>query len=144
MLDLLFVYGSLMSEVPSAASRWLRQHSSLIAKDSLPGHLYDLGRYPGLVMEENKPALVYGEIHRLYKPAEALRYLDEYEGTAMANPEYERIVCQTMQQRNCWVYQYLPTDHSLPRIQGGDYYTFYPTNSRHLTFISRKDASTAN
>lgn len=144
MTDLIFVYGSLMRTVPSAASLWLQQNASFIAEDSVPGALYDVGRYPGLVLSPEANTEVFGEVHRLYKPEVALAYLDEYEGTALEHPEYNRLQCTTSAGFHCWFYQLLTYHQDYPPIPGGDYNTFYPTNLRHLTFIGRSDASTSN
>lgn len=144
MTDLIFVYGSLMQAVPSAASKWLRNQATFLAKDSVAGELIDAGRYPGLLINTNAELAVQGEVHRLHDPVQGLKFLDEYEGTDLEVPEYERLVCRTLQGYECWVYQYLTYQQIFPAIPGGDYRTYYPTNSHHLAFINRIDASTSN
>lgn len=144
MTDLIFVYGSLMRKVPSAASKWLAQHAIFVAEDTVQGELFDVGRYPGLVLRSNPDQLVFGEVFRLKMPADALQYLDQYEGTELTQPEYERLICQTEQGHQCWLYQFLSYQQAYPLIASGDYSTYYPTNPRHLAFIGRSDASTSN
>lgn len=144
MTDLIFVYGSLMSKVPSRASEWLAQNASLLCMDAVHGQLFDLGSYPGLVVNANSPELVIGEVHRLKKREQALIYLDKYEGVAVPVPEYERRLCLTLQGFHCWVYEFLPYKNVFPLISSGNYNTYYPTNSRHLAFIQQSDASSTN
>lgn len=144
MTDLVFVYGSLMSTVPSHASHWLTQNATFVAQDSLGGYLYDLGRYPGLVLSATAVNLVQGEIHRLYDQDQALTYLDAYEGVDLASPEYRRKLCRTQNGFYCWVYEFMPNQEIFPLIPSGEYNAYYPTNSHHLAFIQRSDASTSN
>ena len=146
MTDLIFVYGSLMSNVPSQAGKWLAQNATRLATDELRGRLYDLGRYPGLLLvtSAQDQNLVRGEVYRMTRPKEALAYLDEYEGVDLPVPEYQRKLCHTQQGYHCWVYELMPGGQEFPLIGSGDYSTYYPTNSRHLAFIQRSDASTSS
>ena len=144
MIDLIFVYGSLMSTVPSAASSWLQQQARLVGEDQVRGYLYDLGQYPGIIIDDSSPDLVKGEVYQLYQVDTGLSYLDAYEGTEITRPEYERIQCATTAGRLCWVYQFLWTGPSYSLITSGDYCTYYPTNPHHLAFINRIDASVQN
>lgn len=84
MTDLLFVYGTLMATAGDAMGRVERVR---LARESVPlgvattrGQLYDLGRYPGLVVGAAHAGLVEGELVRLADPARALGWLDQYEG----------------------------------------------------------------
>ena len=133
-----------MSTVPSAASTWLQQHAQLIAADTVSGYLYDLGQYPGIVIDNNSPHLISGEVYQLFQREVGLSYLDHYEGINLLQPEYERIYCTTTLGALCWVYQCLLNTRSLPSIPSGDYRTYYPTNPHHLSFIRRSDASVQN
>ncbi|MEL6972858.1 MAG: gamma-glutamylcyclotransferase family protein [Bacteroidota bacterium] len=144
MSDLIFVYGSLMRDVPSAASAWLKVHAQLLAVDTIRGFLYDLGQYPGLVVDDASPHFVKGEVHQLYQQETGLSYLDAYEGIGLAYPEYERIRAGTSAGHLCWVYQCMPVGRAFPLITSGDYCTYYPTNPHHLSFIRRSDASVQN
>lgn len=81
----LFVYGTLMSTAQGAlgmAQRaQLARESRVLGPAVLGGaQLYDLGRYPGLVLTTNEMQLVHGEVVELHKPARSFVWLDEYEG----------------------------------------------------------------
>ena len=140
MVELVFVYGSLMRKVPSAASKWLYQHAAFITEDTVLGRLYDLGQYPGLVLDQESGKLICGEVHQLYQPASGIPFLDQYEGLDMDVPEYERLLCTTSGGHQCWIYQYLNRTASSPEIPTEDYSTYYRSNMRHKQFIHGTDA----
>lgn len=82
--DMLFVYGTLMAAAGDAMGRVERTR---LARESIPlgiattrGLLYDLGRYPGLVVGAAQDGVVEGELVRLSDPARSLGWLDRYEG----------------------------------------------------------------
>ena len=135
---LLFVYGSLLSEVPSAMSLFLRTHSQGFEPLYLPGKLYDLGYYPGFVHLPQASTLVYGEVHQLLDADKALRELDAYECVDEVPPEYLRLLlpipgCSDQ----VWAYIYQFSVAQLPEIVGGDYRQHYAQNEQHLNFIKQ-------
>ena len=81
---LLFVYGTLLRSDSGATGREQRARLELDAdwrgRARTAGLLYDLGRYPGLVVSAQPGAEVHGEIFELADPAHTLRWLDAYEG----------------------------------------------------------------
>ena len=95
--DLLFVYGTLLSgdKGPTGVSQRARlaRDATVLARGTVEGRLYDLGRYPGIVV----PApgeLVHGEVLALETPERTLRWLDIYEGMVPGrhqHNEYERL-----------------------------------------------------
>ena len=80
--SLLFVYGTLLAFVATAAGDRLRRHSSLVARAQVAGRLYDLGGYPGLAPSRRPGEWVIGELYRLTSPRLTLRALDLYEAGA--------------------------------------------------------------
>ena len=69
-----FVYGTLRAGEDNDINR-LKPRPRLVGQASVPGTLYHLGRYPGLVLTGNTPVL--GEIYRISPELE--RVLDEIE-----------------------------------------------------------------
>jgi gamma-glutamylcyclotransferase (GGCT)/AIG2-like uncharacterized protein YtfP len=69
------------------------------------GKLYDLGDYPGAVIDAASPWIIQGTVYELPEDAEVLRQLDAYEG-----PEYVRIEqLATLMAGgvvSCWVYHF--------------------------------------
>jgi gamma-glutamylcyclotransferase (GGCT)/AIG2-like uncharacterized protein YtfP len=113
----LFVYGTLMSAAEGVRlgqdmrARLQREAASL-GEATMPGRLYDLGRYPGLVASPDAGDAVHGEVFRLSDPANAFTWLDAYENVRPNDPasEYERVVrtvrLATGDEIDAWVYVY--------------------------------------
>lgn len=134
----LFVYGTLMTaaHVPlgrSLRTRLQREAESLGAA-TMPGRLYDLGRYPGMVVPGLAGELVHGEVLRLSEPARALPWLDAYEGVRPDDTasEYERRVLPAIltsgEEIAAWAYLYrgdltrarhLPDGRWQPQVPAG-------------------------
>jgi gamma-glutamylcyclotransferase (GGCT)/AIG2-like uncharacterized protein YtfP len=72
---LIFIYGSLRRGSAGAMSRRF-PNSKFIADAKVNGSLYDLGAYPGLVLNESS-SLVTGEVYEV--DDEILSELDEFE-----------------------------------------------------------------
>jgi gamma-glutamylcyclotransferase (GGCT)/AIG2-like uncharacterized protein YtfP len=89
----LFVYGSLMSTAGHPMGHRLRREAEPIGSASLPGRLYRVSWYPGLVEAKQPGDRVFGEVFRLHTPSRSLCWLDAYEGLPAKDAgrsEYER------------------------------------------------------
>lgn len=135
MSDRIFVYGTLLSTVPSAASKWLLQHAQLLGEASFPGALYDLGSYPGFVLTTTSSGRVAGEIFQLYDPVAAFAFLDIYEGLDEQEPLYRRDVLEHPDYGQVWTYIYQGATKDLSLIAGGDYRKYYEQHALHRLFI---------
>jgi gamma-glutamylcyclotransferase (GGCT)/AIG2-like uncharacterized protein YtfP len=110
--NLLFVYGTLRpdhapSEIADAV-RWLIQ----IGPGTIRARLYDLGAYPGVVLDESGSGRVDGEVFAL-PDAATLARLDAYEDYRPHDPEGSlflrvktTVTMQTGAREDCWVYVY--------------------------------------
>lgn len=99
---LLFVYGTLMStargDMGHAQRARLDTASRVVGPATIAGYLFDLGDYPGLVLQLPLGAAasigrVSGEVRALDNPDEMLAWLDRYEGIRTDDPtgsEYRR------------------------------------------------------
>ena len=90
----LFVYGTLLSTAVHPNGARLRREARLISTASIPGRLYRIKHYPGLVEGTDPNELVHGEVHALNNPVSALTWLDAYEGIEPGKEdqsEYERV-----------------------------------------------------
>jgi gamma-glutamylcyclotransferase (GGCT)/AIG2-like uncharacterized protein YtfP len=114
----LFVYGSLMSRIDRGMGGpqrlALQQNAQRVGEGSVCGLLYDLGRYPGLVLATRDDSKVFGEVWRLLDASTLLRLLDRYEGISVDRPEtsaYERRAAEVLlddgRSVQCWLYVYL-------------------------------------
>ena len=96
---LVFVYGSLRDGNPGAMA--IRFPSSkFIADARVKGGLYDMGAYPGLLLD-GSDSLVTGEVYEV--DDETLNSLDQFE----LSDDYVRReveIAQDSERRRCWIY----------------------------------------
>ena len=114
---LVFVYGTLRRG--GARSMSIRfPDSRFIADAKVSGSLYDLGAYPGLILNESN-SLVVGEVYEV--DDEILNELDDFEASSNYWRKQVEISLGT-QRRICWAYEPNPEFYS-PRtlITSGDW-----------------------
>lgn len=124
------MYGTLRKACAHEMHRVLEGALRFVGMATVPGVLYDLGTYPGLVTARDDGNLVKGELYVL-DPDRAdatLAALDAYEGCAGADPEpheYRReVVRVTLLEgvaRTAWTYVLNRPHAQLKRIPDGDY-----------------------
>lgn len=109
----LFVYGTLLPAAGHRNGVRLQREARLIGTASIPGRLYRIKHYPGLIEGNDPQELVHGEVHALNNPVRALTWLDAYEGIvpgAHDQNEYERaerpVRLASGEQLTVWVYLY--------------------------------------
>jgi gamma-glutamylcyclotransferase (GGCT)/AIG2-like uncharacterized protein YtfP len=130
----MFVYGTLMASAVSdyglaARTRLIREASSKRWAATTQGHLYELGRYPGLVTGTGA-GLVHGELFLLSNPTATLPWLDEYEAISLApraDDEYVRELIDVIvlggPTLSAWTYRYVRSTTGLKRIASGRWVT---------------------
>ena len=116
--NLMFAYGTLLSADVGLMGRpqrsRLAREARLLGAASTEGRLYDLGRYPGLVLPGGAGEIVHGELLELATAALTLRWLDAYEGIVPGRHpynDYERshrpvLVSDGREPVMAWVYLY--------------------------------------
>jgi putative glutamine amidotransferase len=113
MPDLLFVYGTLRPGIAPAAVADLVAGLRVIGEARAHGRLYNLGPYPGVILDAAAPTRVHGVLLELPSPPPWPR-LDAYEGYDPLNPAaslYIRRRCDVeLADRGrgieAWVYEY--------------------------------------
>jgi gamma-glutamylcyclotransferase (GGCT)/AIG2-like uncharacterized protein YtfP len=122
----LFVYGSLMSTARHPQGDRLRAEARLIGPATIQGRLYRVSWYPGAADSPDPEQRVHGELYALETPAQALEWLDAYEGiapTTSGSNEYARIEQTTRlssgQEVTAWVYLYQKDVSHLPIVANG-------------------------
>ena len=137
----LFVYGTLLSTIPSSMAKFLRRRATLVGAATVQGQLYNLGMYPGFTTKGS--ATVTGEVYALdvKRAEETLAMLDAYEGvTGEREDEYHRgtVTCTLQNDRKIEAQTYISS--SVPggaaTIAGGDYAEFYQRNAEHQRFVN--------
>src|SRR4051812_5907684 len=123
-----FVYGTLL---PGLAPRVIADVVAtlrVVGAGTVPGRLYQLGAYPGCVLEGECDGLIHGQV--LEMPDQAvLERLDWYEGYAAhddAGSLFVRTVCDVTLEAGgrvrSWVYVYNRPVSAARLISGGRYH----------------------
>jgi gamma-glutamylcyclotransferase (GGCT)/AIG2-like uncharacterized protein YtfP len=122
---LVFVYGTLRSGSAGAMSNRF-PNSRFVADARVSGNLYDLGTYPGLLLNESN-SLVVGEVYEV--DDETLHKLDEFE--ASSNYVRKQVeICLGAHRRKCWTYEPVAEFYSLrTMITSGDWIEYAKTKS---------------
>ena len=122
---LVFVYGTLRRGDTGAMSIRFPE-AKFIAGATVSGSLYDLGAYPGLVVDESK-SLVTGEVYEV--DDELLSKLDEFEASSHYRRRQVEISLETHREL-CWVYEPDPEYYSLRTlITSGDWTEYARTKT---------------
>ena len=122
---LVFVYGTLRRG--GARAMPIRfPNSKFIADAKVSGSLYDLGAYPGLLLNESS-SLVIGEVYEV--DDEVLNKLDEFEASSKYGRKQVEISLGT-HRRLCWTYEPNPESYSLRTlITSGDWIEYAKTKT---------------
>jgi gamma-glutamylcyclotransferase (GGCT)/AIG2-like uncharacterized protein YtfP len=122
---LVFVYGTLRRGGAGAMS--LRfPDSKFIANAKVSGSLYDLGAYPGLLLNESN-SLVTGEVYEVDE--ETLKKLDDFEAASSYRRKQDEISLGA-QHKVCWIYEPNPEFYSLRElITSGDWVEYAKTKT---------------
>jgi len=122
---LVFVYGTLRRGGAGAmAARF--PNARFIADAKVSGSLYDLGAYPGLLLDESN-SLVIGEVYEV--DDETLKQLDEFESSTNYWRKQVEILLGA-QSRMGWTYEPDPEFHSLRTlIMSGDWIEYARTKA---------------
>jgi gamma-glutamylcyclotransferase (GGCT)/AIG2-like uncharacterized protein YtfP len=125
MKHLVFVYGTLRrEEVRSMSIRF--PDSTFVAEAKVSGSLYDLGAYPGLLLNDSN-SLVNGEVYEV--DDETLTKLDDFE----ASSNYLRKQVEISlgdHKRLCWTYEPNPEFYSPQTlIRSGDWIEYAKTKT---------------
>jgi gamma-glutamylcyclotransferase (GGCT)/AIG2-like uncharacterized protein YtfP len=119
----LFVYGTLLPGKAPAEIAPTVHRLKAVGDGFVRGRLYDLGEYPGVVLDETGKKIP-GKIFRLPAEPEVLKRLDEYEEFDGAQPEASLFVRKkwlvTKKNGNrkltCWVYVYNQHAGAVPAV----------------------------
>jgi gamma-glutamylcyclotransferase (GGCT)/AIG2-like uncharacterized protein YtfP len=102
----LFAYGTLQAGLAPAEVAPIVAKLRPIGEGFVHGKLYDLGDYPGAVIDPASAWILYGTVYELPEDGEVLRQLNAYEGPGYARIE-QLVVLTAGGVVSCWVYDYL-------------------------------------
>lgn len=101
----LFIYGTLLPDLVRPPLDALVARLTPLGPATVPGRLYDLGPYPGMVLNHDTKCVVHGQLFELPQDPAVLSALDDYEGSCM----YRRVECRATTPNGdtamCWVYE---------------------------------------
>lgn len=122
MIDLLFVYGSLRSDLGHEMGRRLAREADLIGAATVAGRLYRVDWYPGVGAATTPDERVEGELYRLRAPQQTFVWLDAYEELT-GDSAYERVVVEASLSGGgvvpAWIYRFrAAVDHLEPVPSG--------------------------
>ena len=128
MREYLFVYGTLLPQHAPAEIAGTVRRLRRVGSGLLRGRLYDLGRYPGAIVDQKSHSRIHGEVFELPGDRKTLAALDAYEESAPGSHGsdfFVREMCPvTMpggRRRDCWVYTYNGDLRSARFIVSGRY-----------------------
>jgi gamma-glutamylcyclotransferase (GGCT)/AIG2-like uncharacterized protein YtfP len=120
---LVFVYGTLRRGCTRAMSIRFPK-SQFIAHAKVRGSLYDLGAFPGLILEQSN-SLVTGEVYEV--DDEILNELDNFEASSNYRRKQVEVSIGT-HRRMCWTYEPNPESYSFRTvITSGDWIEYAKT-----------------
>jgi gamma-glutamylcyclotransferase (GGCT)/AIG2-like uncharacterized protein YtfP len=115
----LFLYGTLLPGLTPRSVVAVVARLRPLGPATVPGRLYDIGPYPGLVPDASGQTRVTGKLFAV-RDDELLQVLDDYEGTEFrrvpmtaTRPDGEAVECE--------VYEYVGDVSRAEPIAGGDY-----------------------
>jgi len=128
MSKYLFLYGTLRPDMADSEIAAIVGRLRSIGRGYVHGKLYDLGDYPGAIVDPSSSSLVRGLLVQLPPEKEVLEVLDRYEEFDPANPGQSLFIrtktkVRLTDGRNVqgWIYVYNRNPGEAPVIRGGHY-----------------------
>jgi gamma-glutamylcyclotransferase (GGCT)/AIG2-like uncharacterized protein YtfP len=128
MREYLFLYGTLVpgqaANEMAAVVRQLRP----IGSAYVHGRLYDLGEYPGAILDSSSNTKIRGEVFEITDEQDVLASLDSYEefnpddleGSLFIRAK-SPVTLSDGRKLECWVYVYNRNPGAAPLVVSGDY-----------------------
>ena len=126
--EFLFAYGTLQSDhAPDEIADVVRGFVEA-GKGFVQGTLYDLGSYPGAVLEKCSSRRIWGTVFRLPEAGIVLQRLDAYEECDPKSPRTSLFIRRrcTVQltggpELSCWIYEYNGSRERASIVESGTY-----------------------
>lgn len=116
----LFAYGTLKPGLAPPEIAALTARLRPVGAGRVRGVLYDLGPYPGVVLDPEAETWVWGAVLALPEGDSLLEALDRYEGR-----EFQRKVCEVElaggSRLRCWVYEFIGNLRGAKRVVTGEW-----------------------
>ncbi len=126
MSEYLFTYGTLKPGLAPGEIAHAVEKLSPVGKGIVYGSLYDLGDFPGAVLDPSSKNRILGTVFRLSDDPSILQQLDEYEeydpnapDTSLFRRELHSVELASGGKVECWVYIYNGEANPLRLIETG-------------------------
>jgi gamma-glutamylcyclotransferase (GGCT)/AIG2-like uncharacterized protein YtfP len=124
----LFLYGTLLPDhAPDEVARAVKKLEP-VGEGFISGRLYDLGEYPGAVLDPDSRLKVFGVVFQLPNDAHLLPTFDSYEEFQPKSPRKSLFVRKRRPVTladgsivNSWVYEYNRDPKRAPLVRSGRY-----------------------
>ena len=122
-----FAYGTLRRGARNDLLDFVGGCARLVGRASVPGRLYDLGDYPGMLDAGAAEDRVFGELYELADTEWTLSRLDEYEGCESdGRGKFRRCIRSALldwgSRVEAWTYVYVGEVSEHQRVATGDYF----------------------
>ena len=128
MPEYLFLYGTLKPDEADREVTDIVKRLRTLGRGRVPGKLFDLGEYPGAIVDVSSNTFVNGLVVELPLDRAALDALDRYEEFDPSNPQNSlfirtRTTVQLVSGKSVqgWIYVYNRDPGDAPIVRGGEY-----------------------
>ena len=128
MKEYLFVYGTLADGSPPREIANTVRKLKYVGKGYVSGRLYDLGKYPGAILDTGARSRIFGKIYELPGDPKLLNRLDVYEEFDPERPHQSLFVRkqasinrEDKRKIKGWTYEYNRDVRARPLIHNGRY-----------------------
>ena len=118
----LFVYGTLRKDYNLKLKEKVAQDIQYLGQAKVAASLYDIGRYPGAIKENNQGEVI-GDVFIVNNPTKVFKILDKYEGNEFFR-EKNRVKLRSGKFVNAWIYWYTRKPLGKRRIPYKDYFNY--------------------
>ena len=126
--NVMFVYGTLRKDTASPMAHIIDAYCDVIGEGYILGSLYDLGRYPGVLVGHEHPGKVFGQLFRLNDEQKVLAEFDYYEECSDDFPKPHLYIREAVdvylpdgEKGKAWVYIYNRDVSEATLIPEGNY-----------------------
>lgn len=132
--DYLFVYGTLRNAYNLKLKNQVAKDLEYIGQAKVQANLYDLGKYPGAVQEDNNNEVV-GDVFLIDNPDRTFKILDRYEGEKFTRNK-NRIRLRSGKLIDAWIYWYNQKPHKKQKIKYKDYLNYLKSKKRNKSYAT--------
>lgn len=128
MCDYLFAYGTLQTGLAPPEIAHAIEALRPVGNATVPGLLYDLGAYPGAVLDPSSNRIISGIVLQLPQDSRVLAEIDQYEEFDPGSPETspfvripENVTLDSGRRLKCWIYIYNRDPMAAPVLEDGNF-----------------------